>query len=226
MIADTILYGMTQMGGVNGDGCVFSIDTNGNGYKKLLDFNDTNGKQPLGNLTAIRGQLYGMTEFGSVHSIGCVFSIDTNGSGYTKRLVFNGSNGSRPQGTLTLSGNLLYGMTVEGGTNNAGVIFKMDTNNIDKTLNVVDELRSNKAVVTLYPNPSNGVFQIQANSQQLMANSRIEVYNALGQKVYAANINAATTQIDLSNQAAGVYLYKVITETGGLIGEGKLMIEK
>ncbi len=41
ILSRNILSGMTEFGGVNNDGCIFSVDTNGSGYKKLLDFTTT-----------------------------------------------------------------------------------------------------------------------------------------------------------------------------------------
>jgi uncharacterized repeat protein (TIGR03803 family) len=37
-----VLYGMTQWGGTYNDGIIFSIDTNGNGYKILFNFDSAN----------------------------------------------------------------------------------------------------------------------------------------------------------------------------------------
>lgn len=81
--------------------------------------------------------------------------------------------------------------------------------------------------ILVYPNPNSGIFTIQANNQQLLANSYIEIYNVLGEKVYSqSKINNSQLTINLNNQPNGVYLYRIITETGDLIGEGKIAIEK
>jgi len=98
--------------------------------------------------------------------------------------------------------------------------------------------------VLLYPNPNNGQFTIAVKSHELRANSNIEVYNMLGEKVYSNyqisngaalmsslnNVQLTNTssnyQINLSSQPNGIYLYRVISETGQLIGDGKLIIQK
>ncbi len=89
----------------------------------------------------------------------------------------------------------------------------------------ISSMNAGNGVVSLYPNPNNGVFQI-AGSQQLLANSQIEIYNMLGEKVYSHYqiTTPSEYQIDLSSQPAGIYLFRVITETGYLIGEGKFEI--
>jgi hypothetical protein len=76
----------------------------------------------------------------------------------------------------------------------------------------------------IYPNPSSGKFTMQSSVTN--GKSSIEVYNMLGEKVYTGNLNSTTTEIDLSNQSQGVYLYRMLSETGNLIAEGKLIIQK
>lgn len=77
----------------------------------------------------------------------------------------------------------------------------------------------------IYPNPSSGIFTLQANSQQLIANSHIDIYNALGQKIYSANLSPGLNQINLSGKASGIYIYKVTSANGNTI-KGKLLIER
>jgi hypothetical protein len=53
----------------------------------------------------------------------------------------------------------------------------------------------------------------------------IEIYNVLGENVYQSKINSTNTEINL-NQPNGIYFYRVITESGSLLGEGKIVIQK
>lgn len=122
------LYGMTETGGANNNGVIFSIDTNGNGYKDLFDFSDSNGVFPFGSLTLSGNRLYGMTEFGGINDYGVVFSIDTDGSGFKVLLHFNGTDGYNPTGSLLISGPKLYGMTFYRGARLDGLLFSLDTN--------------------------------------------------------------------------------------------------
>ncbi len=123
-------YGMTTQGGVNNYGCIFSIDTNGSGYKDMFDFNNSNGSYPKGSLILSGNKLCGVCSGGGRNGDGVAFSIDTNGYGYKDLFDFNASIGSTPQGSLILYGNKLYGMTTSGGVYNNGVVFKIDTNGI------------------------------------------------------------------------------------------------
>jgi hypothetical protein len=94
----------------------------------------------------------------------------------------------------------------------------------------VENIAPKEEGVKLYPNPNNGRFQI-AISQQLSANSQIEIYNMLGQEVYSNSyqpiaISHQLMNIDLSSEPSGIYLYRVITEIGEVVGEGKFVIER
>jgi hypothetical protein len=50
----------------------------------------------------------------------------------------------------------------------------------------------------------------------------------LGEIIYSntLSIKNSTLNIDLGNKSSGVYLYRVVNETGSLIGEGKFVINK
>jgi hypothetical protein len=69
--------------------------------------------------------------------------------------------------------------------------------------------------ITIFPNPSNGVFTLNANlpGQQ---KARITVSNMLGQEiavVYNGILGQNSYRVDLSNQASGVYLLNIVTDT-------------
>ena len=95
----------------------------------------------------------------------------------------------------------------------------------------INEIAGGNNNVSVYPNPSgNGKFEIQINNGQwIMDNekARIEVYNVLGENVFSKlSIVNYPLSIDISNQPEGVYFYRVLGETGNVIGNGKMVIEK
>ena len=65
------------------------------------------------------------------------------------------------------------------------------------------------AHVSVYPNPSKDVFNIKGEGIR-----RIEVFNAFGQAVFSEETDNETFRVDLSDKAAGVYLLRVVTESG------------
>ncbi len=81
--------------------------------------------------------------------------------------------------------------------------------------------------VKVFPNPGSGVFTFQLSVVGIQHVVSIGVYNILGERVYSQfNINSSPFNIDLSSQPDGIYLYRVLTENGELVGQGKVVIER
>lgn len=225
-ISGNKLYGMTGGGTYNSSaGNIFSIDTDGNGFTILLEFDTTIGSCPFGSLIVSGGTMYGMTQLGSGFG-GVIFSIDTNGNKFNDMFNFSRTNmeGEYPYNSLTLSGNMLYGVTQYGGKDSMGVVFSFNYVTAG-----VNNITVAKEAITIYPNPGNGEFTIQ--SSVVSGKSSVEVYNTLGQLVFSEwSIIHFPLSINLSNQPNGVYFYRVLNEdglaSGELMGEGKLVIEK
>ncbi|MFV5703336.1 choice-of-anchor tandem repeat GloVer-containing protein [Flavobacterium sp. XS2P12] len=122
------LYGMTQSGGVSGQGVIFSYEPSTGIYAKLMDFNGSDGANPDGSFVqASNGKLYGMTVQGGSGGYGVVFSYDPSTGIYAKLKDFNNSDGAIPIGSLIqASDEKLYGMTSQGGSSGFGVVFSYD----------------------------------------------------------------------------------------------------
>ncbi len=269
-------YGMTSLGGPLGYGVIFSVDTNGNGYKTLLQFNKTNGSFPWGALTLSGGKLFGMSEHGASNDSGCIFSMDTTGARYKDIFDFNKASGCLANGSLLLSGNILYGLAQQGGVNGYGVFFSIDTggngykhvvdfnkmnypagqypngsltlagNNFYGMTNFggfyedglvfsfkdtsiitsINRLSFTRNKLTVFPNPSTGIFTIHFAGAQNIEPKNIEIYNVLGERVETQCIASPQITINLTHQPSGVYFYRVVDENGGLVSEGKLIIQK
>lgn len=63
--------------------------------------------------------------------------------------------------------------------------------------------------VTVRPNPSSGVFVIEG-----VGIERVEVFNALGQKVLVNTDRGDSVTVDLSGHASGMYLVRAVTSAG------------
>jgi uncharacterized repeat protein (TIGR03803 family)/autotransporter-associated beta strand protein len=127
ILSGSTLYGMTQYGGPDHHGTVFSIPVSGGAPTTLLSFNVANGANPAGSLTLSGSTLYGLSRYGGANGDGTVFSIPTSGGAANTLLSFSGLNGEYPPGSLTLDGSTLYGMTQYGGggpTGN-GTVFRL-----------------------------------------------------------------------------------------------------
>lgn len=216
------LFGLCSAGGLTDFGCAFVIDTDGSNYKNIVDLGGTKGYFPFGTPTIIGAKMYGMAYQGGAANKGTIFSVDTNGSLYTVLLDFNSTTFSNPYGSFAQSGMNFYGLTTIGGTNNDGVAFKFNYVTAGVT-----EL-SNTNVFRLYPNPSNGIFQLKITNYELGINGNLAVYNVLGEKVYSKQFQVRNSQclIDMSAQPAGMYLYRITSVNGNELATGRFIIEK
>jgi titin len=143
VLSGSTLLGMTSSGGINSNGTIFGINTNGTGYTILHRFNDgttpLDGYSPNGSLVLSGSTLYGMTYNGGLSNApaGTVFKIGTNGGGYSLLHSFGdgsaANDGLYPDGSLIVSSGVLYGMTYYGGPysgwygNSYGTVFKINT---------------------------------------------------------------------------------------------------
>ena len=138
-LANGTLYGTTVAGGQGGNGTVFSIGTNGLGFRVLHHFSsidpltgtNADGASPCAPLTLSGGLLYGTAPKGGFGGNGVVFSISTNGAQFQTLYSFTtpdpatGTNadGAIPVAGLLQVGNLLYGTTFSGGPGGVGMVF-------------------------------------------------------------------------------------------------------
>jgi uncharacterized repeat protein (TIGR03803 family) len=230
---------MTYYGGVNGRGCIFLIDTSGKEYKKLLDFDNKTGENPVGSLMPdSAGLLYGMTKFGGQYDSGCIFSIDHTGGGYKILVSYDGTSNVLPLGTIGLE---------NANENKSAFSFA------DKGITTLD-FTSTTGTVGVYPEPGNGKFNIHRennklfivnyqlsvfNNSPLGQNSGFVVRNTLGVKnieiygsqevIYTSYLKTQSAkgdwnEIDLSNQQSGDYSYRIFSQNGEIIGEGRIAI--
>ncbi len=84
----------------------------------------------------------------------------------------------------------------------------------------VQQISENKGV-SVYPNPSHGVFNFTLPA----GNNLVKVYNVLGQEVLSSSISSTNNKVNLSSQPKGIYIYRILTETGEAISTGRLAIE-
>jgi len=84
----------------------------------------------------------------------------------------------------------------------------------DIPLNYSDNCATNVSIseyetndfISVYPNPSNGIFTIQSEEEI----TSVEIYNLLGEEIYLSS-KANKNVIDLSNQSKGIYFVKIIS---------------
>jgi uncharacterized repeat protein (TIGR03803 family) len=129
------LYGVTTVGGANGNGVAFKLHRSYTGawiLKPLYAFKDPpDGALPYGGLIFDRsGNLYGTAYYGGAHDVGTVYKLTHRDDSWTESVLYSfkgAPDGSSPISTLVrdAAGNL-YGTTSAGGTRGSyGVIFKL-----------------------------------------------------------------------------------------------------
>jgi uncharacterized repeat protein (TIGR03803 family) len=133
LLSGNMLYGTTPIGGTNGYGTIFSVNTNGSNFTVLHTFTGvSDGAMPNKALVLAGNTLYGLVGRGTnLVGYGSVFSMETNGSNFSLFYTFTSlANGSiaQPNGGMILSGSTLYGTTYDGGISNSGTIFSVTTN--------------------------------------------------------------------------------------------------
>ena len=126
------LYGVTEDGGTDDLGTVFSLATDGSGYSILHSFTaaHSDGSSPQAALLkASDGALYGTTERGGTGGNGTVFKLNEDGTGYDVVYAFaGGTSGNYPAAALIEVGGVLYGTTSAGGANQVGTVFQLNPN--------------------------------------------------------------------------------------------------
>ena len=150
-------------------------------------------------------------------------------------IILNGPVFALSNNTQHRNNNYLYlGGNFNTGTNDYPPTSAITINNIAEfsfyCLNCGGGIQniSDKSNIDIYPNPNNGKFTVVCHSEQSEESQKIEIYNVLGEKVLTETLRSAQgdNSIDLSAQPNGIYLYRVISETGNLVGQGKMIIQK
>gem|GEM_PF-5230896 len=124
-IYDEKLYGITNWGGINNAGVLFSFDPVVSTYHKIFEFsfNGPFGAWPSAPLIPFKDKLYGSTRLGGK---GTLFSLDPVSGEMSKQLPIGASLGISPVATLTVFEERIYGLKLRGGKNNYGTIFQLD----------------------------------------------------------------------------------------------------
>jgi uncharacterized repeat protein (TIGR03803 family) len=152
-VVNGTLYGTTYNGGTYGYGTVFSLGIKSGSERVIHNFdrvptNHSDGGNPVGNLTPLRGVLYGSTAYGGDNppcGIGCgtLFKIRESGAVYSVIHRFDGSDGDYPESNLTIAGGEVYGITAAGGASRhcpssceKGVVFGFTKDHIEHRLHL------------------------------------------------------------------------------------------
>jgi alpha-tubulin suppressor-like RCC1 family protein/streptogramin lyase len=87
----------------------------------------------------------------------------------------------------------------------------ISVNNLCSNLLGIEDL-STEHSIPIYPNPSNGIFQLTLENLQY-GKANLQIYNMLGKMIYEATTEKKQIEIDLSALSKGIYLVKVYKAT-------------
>ena len=112
-------------------------------------------------------------------------------------------------GNIAVSGQINQSFTATTNGNYAVIITKNGCSDTSScySINIVG-LNENNPLTTLhvFPNPSNGKFTIETAKVE---NSKIEIYNMMGELFFQSEILNHNTDVDISHQPKGIYFVKI-----------------
>ncbi len=135
----TVLYGITEFGGANGFGTIFTITESGN-FTKVKDMDySANGSNAVGTL-AFNGDdlVVGAGTVGGANNFGTLFTLSITDQSIQKIHDFSlPLEGSTPV-SIYKNGNTFYGITQVGGAFNTGTFYKIDLDGTTEDLHDFD----------------------------------------------------------------------------------------
>jgi hypothetical protein len=160
LVADAAgdLFGVTSVGGADGDGTVYEIAKTGSGWSStpttLITFNRTNGYFPSDALLMdAAGNLWGETQLGGASDGGSIFEIVKTATGYastpTTVFSFDSSTDQGPIGGLIANAaGTLFGVTdgLSTGIGTDGSVFELSNAGFQVTLPAISGAVANQAM--------------------------------------------------------------------------------
>lgn len=151
-----------------------------------------------------------------------IFEFDTLLVPGGKVLCFGPGNGILTKYAKVSNGG---SFTVYGGIVTVGLWFNCQLPEYSFAMgSSIEEKTSNESFI-LFPNPSNGNFQL--SYQSLLGKSELQIKDIVGRTVYKQNIfgESNTENIDATDLINGVYYWSVISNDG-ISAKGKIVIMK
>ncbi len=68
-------------------------------------------------------------------------------------------------------------------------------------------IESESMEVSVYPNPSDGIYYIEMNDQSII--TKIDIYNALGENIRSYNTKSQMQEINLCDKPSGIYILNI-----------------
>lgn len=138
----------------------------------------------------------------STHSMICAGSSSTLTATGASSYTWN--TGGTTAG-ITVSPTVTTSYTVTGMNASGCTAMAMVTQSVSLCTGIEQLLLSSAINVKAYPNPNQGVVSIE-----IPAMSDVSISNALGEVLFAGMLDAGKHELDLNDQAAGMYVVKIL----------------
>jgi uncharacterized repeat protein (TIGR03803 family) len=212
-----ILYGMTELGGTDRVGTIFSFDpaTGRDSVLYSFDSTGTDGQHPYGSLiqyTPPSSACPAITVTATEQGDSLAYA---SASGGIAPYIYTWST-VPTQYTDTVHGLMRASQYTVIATDQNGC-----TGSATVNLGVGIIPLTAPAALSLYPNPTTGTVYIEG----LAAGQATAVYNELGNRVATIMYTSTAQQLDLSAQTPGIYLIAVIDKDGSVASLQKVAKE-
>ncbi|HEX7412697.1 MAG TPA: T9SS type A sorting domain-containing protein [Bacteroidia bacterium] len=113
--------------------------------------------------------------------------------------------------SLTIAPDTMVIILLSSSTTAAQVGSTMFVDDLDLVFNASGIVNNNttNSLVSIYPNPNNGVFNLSISQFDNNKTNSVEVYNTIGECVYRQSITSTNCQINVSDLAVGVYQFTI-----------------
>lgn len=167
----------------------------------------------VNNFTELDGKVYftARTGFNDFHlfetdgtEVGTKIIEPVDATNFSSQLGDSGSTVSYATPIKVTNGIIYFSADYH---NNGRNLYRLGGSNL-----AVNHFDSLKEHVFAFPNPSNGILELQFDNIQVEKGT-VEVYNMLGEKMYSASNVNQQNKIDLSQLSRGVYFLKIYDGT-------------
>ncbi len=86
----------------------------------------------------------------------------------------------------------------------------------------ISNINAEYKAIQLFPNPSHGSFTINQTMNDVM---QFNLYNLIGEKVFATKLQQTITTVSNLNLPKGAYLFNVSASNGEVLQNGKMIVE-
>lgn len=131
-VVGSTLFGTTVLGGTEGLGTLFSLDTSDISYSVLHEFDSAGFASylPVGAPRTSGSRLIGATTFGGENDEGTIYEINFDGTGFNQLHDFDSFDGvaGLPEAGVATSGGIVYGLAGYSAEIGLGAVYAFDTN--------------------------------------------------------------------------------------------------